>query len=947
MIQLVPFTFLQQFILGLCCMLAATVSTANCDVLAQENTQHQQAIATANQTITAIQDLLSGNIPDDLRVITTMLAPLGVNTSRREIRKELTLKQTNLARTLGAADNLQPATGNQDCGELESLWLQTLKQYQRSQLSLLALELKLLELPEKNLRLLVRQLQGWDRVAETKRALFDARTSLSEPAKSTLTSDSVALDAWIENYQNVSERWLALFIRDAHGEEELNKVWQRALSIPRAGNSSLWRTYREFFPEKTNQWKAQLITSRTELLAAISQWRNDVIWSAGLGRFLMATTSPQAFFDTLLTELSAAPALFVDNLTAPFIYEQAYYESKNQASLVLVRWLFQCLGLVLALYLVVKLSHATPSLFASAQQKMLSKLQLPSLIRLMSGLFWLIKPNAPWIVVLISTQLIAAFNSQMIILSFIGPIGLLYAIFRAVRIIFEWLLSRTYARAGEFVPPAAAERIALHTQYFSLSIVVCCVILGLSAGIGGGYLRFIIVIGVAVCAWWALFWLTHMHAKAITRFMPFGKKSQDSISKNTEPKIVQRTLITLVMPWIFLIAHLIDATRSMNEKLLSFDSYRSFTAKVMRARLESKTELDEDDDSEPDENYSDWMTRPATEKLIFDVGETSTFFEPIQRWHQDKTDENLLLLVGESGSGKTTFVNQLPTHWTETNVNYIRFQNKTTTREAVFEAIAESLGQEKINNISDLIKLDEELSPQIIVVDDAHNLFIAEVGHFDAFRTLMHCMNAHLDNIFWVVVMHAPSWSYLSCVFSREQRFSNIHRMPRWSPQDIRRLVLARHQGGKRRLRFNELLLSAAASSESSSVRGADSRLFNILWEQSGGNPTAAISLWLNAAKVNGRTVEIGVPQRPSGNPLTGMKDDLYFIYAAIVTHRTMSTKEIMSATHFAEPIVRHALKQGINMGLIVRDSNGRYSIDSYWYGTLSSFLQKKNLLWH
>ena len=367
----------------------------------------------------------------------------------------------------------------------------------------------------------------------------------------------------------------------------------------------------------------------------------------------------------------------------------------------------------------------------------------------------------------------------------------------------------------------------------------------------------------------------------------------------------------------------------------------------MRARLESKTELDEDDDSEPDENYSDWMTRPATEKLIFDVGETSTFFEPIQRWHQDKTDENLLLLVGESGSGKTTFVNQLPTHWTETNVNYIRFQNKTTTREAVFEAIAESLGQEKINNISDLIKLDEELSPQIIVVDDAHNLFIAEVGHFDAFRTLMHCMNAHLDNIFWVVVMHAPSWSYLSCVFSREQRFSNIHRMPRWSPQDIRRLVLARHQGGKRRLRFNELLLSAAASSESSSVRGADSRLFNILWEQSGGNPTAAISLWLNAAKVNGRNVEIGVPQRPATGPLSGMKDDLYFIYAAIVTHRNLSTKEIMSATHFAEPIVRHALKQGINMGLIVRDSNGRYSIDSYWYGTLSSFLQKKNLLWH
>ena len=53
-----------------------------------------------------------------------------------------------------------------------------------------------------------------------------------------------------------------------------------------------------------------------------------------------------------------------------------------------------------------------------------------------------------------------------------------------------------------------------------------------------------------------------------------------------------------------------------------------------------------------------------------------------------------------------------------------------------------------------------------------------------------------------------------------------------------------------------------------------------------------------------------------------------------------------MLVTHFAEPIVRHALKQGINLGIIVREADGRYAVDAFWHATLSAFLQRKNMLW-
>ena len=261
--------------------------------------------------------------------------------------------------------------------------------------------------------------------------------------------------------------------------------------------------------------------------------------------------------------------------------------------------------------------------------------------------------------------------------------------------------------------------------------------------------------------------------------------------------------------------------------------------------------------------------------------------------------------------------------------------------------LSTALGSEPIEDVQGLIKFDQTMQPRVVVIDSAQNLFLTEVGYFEAYKTFMQCMNAHLGNIFWVVSMHAPSWVYLSCIFTREQRISNVYRMPRWTPMEIRKLILSRHMGARRRLRYNELLLSAAASNESNSVRAADSRVFNILWEQSGGNPLAAIELWLNASKVTHRSVEIGVPQRPSVALLSKLNDDLHFIYAAIVSHHSLSTNEIMLVTHFSEPIIRHALKQGINLGMIVRDSSKRYKVDPLWYGTLSGLLQRKNMLWN
>ena len=577
---------------------------------------------------------------------------------------------------------------------------------------------------------------------------------------------------------------------------------------------------------------------------------------------------------------------------------------------------------------------------------MLSSLQHRGLIQFNAAILWFIKPNAPWFVVFIGANGIARFlPDTWIILNWLAPIGSLYAIFRAVRVIMEWLIARTYTRSGQFVSSHTANQQSRDAQQVSWLVLLCILGWTLVRGTGGGYLMFISIILIGLLLWFSLLWLMLRYRESVSRFLLYA--AGKGTSKKLDPQSAQRWWMLPMWPLLFMLAHVADVIIHLHQKLLIFDTYRSVSVKLIRIRLaaESKDEEPEEDDGRlPDQSYSDWMR--SNSKAWIEAYDINIAIQPIQKWYKEKSDDNVLLVVGDQGSGKTALINRLSSTWTDTPISVLNIPAKTTDRSAVLPLIAKHLCIPDLKSVADLVKLDSQLEPQIVVLDNTHNLFLSEVGCLDAYRALNQCLNAQLRNIFWVVVMHSPSWTYLSCVFNRELRFSQIFKMPRWSPADIRKLILSRHQGSRRRIRYDELLLSASAGSESSSVRAANSRVFNILWEQSGGIPQVAIHLWLDAARSKDKVVELGVPSKPSGNALKSLKDDLCFVFAAIVTHKSLTSEEIMLVTHFPDAIVRHALKQGLNLGLLWRDENKRYRIQPSWQGTLSSFLASKNLLW-
>ncbi|PIE41177.1 MAG: hypothetical protein CSA49_04530, partial [Gammaproteobacteria bacterium] len=618
---------------------------------------------------------------------------------------------------------------------------------------------------------------------------------------------------------------------------------------------------------------------------------------------------------------------------------QTLYQSATNLAMQLLLLIIFCLFL-----------KRIPGWIYALQQRMVRHHLNKKTSRIAISLLRFFQPNAQWLSAVLlyyylHYQLKTSDNDWLLVYNVVA----IAAFYLLVKTLALGAISNTNSRAHLFVLKSKqldikqqCHRFALYTTFASVFYIILQIILK-GGIICTAYLIILILtiwlLGYRTINAFQSEFATHLSKRVSEQFISRFEKLQKPLIK------------PLVNPAIFIGLQLLDIIRAAHIQLLRLERYQTLTAKFLKIRLEqSQSNTPEPEQEEQDDiHYENWFlnsnvleTRPnllAQSPWLGDINQNAG------DWLEGKQDENDLALIGENGIGKSTLLKQWLKQWDKSKTVYIKTPEKTLRANELLKLICDSLDFKDCEDIAGFVSQQEALEKTIIVIDEAHHLFLSDVGGFEAYKKLQDLISAKLKNIFWVVAINQQSWIYLNDVFSQTYQFSSFITMQRWTQQGIRDLILRRHKASRRQLHFDELLLASTSHSETA-TRAAESRCFSLIWDQSSGIPAVALAIWINSAR-NPATglIEMGIPERPGSDALNSLSDDHLFVYAALVVHDSLNTQQAHAVAHLSEAIVRRTLKHGLDQGFLIRKSDDRYFINPLWQIQLCQLLRRKNFL--
>jgi hypothetical protein len=597
-----------------------------------------------------------------------------------------------------------------------------------------------------------------------------------------------------------------------------------------------------------------------------------------------------------------------------------------------------------------RLARRSTTLLLHISDQITSKAPKQRWAKALARLFSSTAPLAPWLLLWLAlTSFTTLFSgSNAALLNWWAPLAELYIIYGLLCLTGEWLLLRISTGAGVFLGSEQNKQLTAHQAAWLIWPWISLYFINHWLGAS-------LIYRVGELLAWLVVWFA-LAALVKARQQDYLTNLKNLLPERLDPLIDRLSsaklflcLATLLLP-LQLLQFLLQY---VDQLFIDFDWYRSLSARWFRMRTKVLVDQDteETSDEEVPQQYERWFRPEGDGEKDFptiSTGLSDAIRKPVDAWLAQRTDENSLIVTGEKGIGKTSALSRLEKAISEDNpkvrVHRIAVPAKTTSQEAVYKLIGDLIDADLSEGPAMLARTDAERAPTLVILDEAQNLFLADVDHLDGWRTLLNLTNVRVENIFWIVSINNQSWAYLCNVFGREYQIRNAIRAKRWSQNEIRSLILSRNHLSGYKLRYDDILLSSRGS-EAGNLRNAEQRYFSLLWDSCRGVPMTALGMWLTSVRPQGRIVTVGLPQTPSSAVLEKLGSKLMFVYAAIVTHENLTFEEVLRATNQQENVVRYALKSALDAEFIERSEDGRYRIASLWYQTVISYLARKNML--
>lgn len=771
-----------------------------------------------------------------------------------------------------------------------------------------------------------------------------------------------------KNYKKLSSLWRTLIDMGISTEGTLDfPLDDDAIKVPKRmrendnADQKLLNEYRESYTlleRRIDEIRSVLSLRRQNIIKIhyktvtnASSIRSEYIQKLVNTELTIMDPMDHSFWMDILRELKVVPYRFISLILTRLVEFKHYLQEGISGVFAIIKALLNIIIFILIPFGVFFVIKKGTDFINEIRKKVIYE-KHPSRIKIKLSL-WLqtLSPYLPYLVVYASISFIDYLLEGSLVqdLSILLPYVRMYIIYRLFILFFMSILQKIVIRSRLRNIAQYELRIQKTTKIIGIYFLTVFAILYTAESTVGKALVYIILEYVFVLIGIIVFLRT---------VFSWRNEIANSLKNNFKSSFIHRIAsagsgikgFILLIPLLIILTVKLSIVR-ISQRIFELDFAKKASARFIRRQMEvAGAKIQETDIVTLPEEYKNLFSLnvPSDPDLFInpDSGDFNKCSKIIREWENGDTDETSLAIYGEKGIGKSSLLEQLK----NTDGNYIKISvsvpPKIITADDSLNFFQESLSFDFNGAVSSIRQWDEKRQKTVLYLDDAHNFFLSTIGGFQGFKVFLELINAGVKNLFVCATFNIHSWMYLDSVFGKNRYFRNILGLSLWSEDDIRSLILKRHEKSDYTLSYDPVISAGAIYSEHENLDNTDKNFFRLLWEQSDGNPRTAIYSWLTCIKPADKKLHVGLPRDPEGEIFNDLQADALFVYAAVVKHENLTTAEVINATSLPHGLVSYSLKIGLERGFLERDTSGRYRVHPGWHGTVINYLMERNLLY-
>lgn len=380
-----------------------------------------------------------------------------------------------------------------------------------------------------------------------------------------------------------------------------------------------------------------------------------------------------------------------------------------------------------------------------------------------------------------------------------------------------------------------------------------------------------------------------------------------------------------------------------------YDFFKKFGAIALRSRLNKleNDDLQSQQVSLPEPYISQFNDTFVTSEFLKDRTEYKEALSQIESWVEGKTSQHTLVFYGTSGAGKTALVDHLAHESIKAKVHKISLFEKHIEPTYILRELQSRLGgtTDTIQGLTEHWN-QSKTEKHIVCIDNVHHLFLSKMDGFEAIRTLISLVNSDVDNIFWCLSFHKESWQYLRLVMDEMHGFDAVLELKPWTAMELQSYIKKVHTKLGYKISFDGLLSVLGKKKNREDRNSIETKFFKLLWEQSNGNPTQAVRLWLRSVRFDGnKTMFVTRPPMLDIVEFLEYEDEVHFVCTLLLRHENLQRDQIAVTTQQSERTAARIIKFLLEKGLIIEES-GMLSINSDFAGSIVRSLRRRNYVY-